>query len=280
LTALCRLTRWRRLEAGDRNVDKTIWTKLVVVCVAIFLGGGCPDGGPTTPSENPAPDPDAPIVTASVDPVDTDAAKIGPRVAVLQGCDAAGAPPPPAGSTCDAVDLQADLITNGTSTPATDAVWSVNNPQIATFAPPTGPLTTVTALAPGLVDITALVGGVQDSESLILVPFIDGTREGTNSVTECTTNGPAFEGICQDPDFLNVGDMTLHASTFSQDLQAFSAAFFEGGGTASFDGLITDAGEASRGHLLSSCLMTMFFTFYWGTGRPPMATRACGALRS
>lgn len=223
----------------------TIGTRLLVVCVAIFLGGGCPEApAPTTPTDTPTPS--GPVSTVSVDTVASDVATIGPRVAVLQGCTAAGAPPPPAGSTCDALDLEANLTEDGVTTPATEAAWSVSDPQLATIAPATGALTTVTPLGAGPVNVTARVGAVQDSEQLLVVPWIAGTREGTNSVDECVTHGPAFEGICLDPDFLNVGDMTFHASTFSQDLQGFSAAFFEGGGTASFDGLITDAGEARQ----------------------------------
>jgi len=148
----------------------------------------------------------------------------------------------PAGTTVfigSAVQLSAqETLNNGTTRPAQNPVWSSSNPAVATVSA-SG---VVTGVAAGEVTISARATAV-GTLVIRVYPSFGGTWDGPQVARSCVDAG-VWSGICQDPDFLVIGEQFLFHATMTQADASVDAVIDLGGGTTvSATGQVSVDGE-------------------------------------
>jgi Bacterial Ig-like domain (group 2) len=142
-------------------------------------------------------------------------------------------------------------LSNGTTQPATGAVWGTDERGTASVEPATG---RVTMIGPGNTAIYANVNGVRGGKTVRSVPNFQGTWSGSYSVDSCTQSGQfALSNPCGNTFSVNrVLPMNLVAS---QTRDSVNAQLFlgtiagSGTGPISTNGRLTLAGTVRSGDL-------------------------------
>jgi len=148
----------------------------------------------------------------------------------------------PAGTTVfigSAVQFSAqETLSNGTTRAAQNPVWSSSNPAVATVSA-SG---VVTGVAAGEVTISARATTV-GTLPVRVYPSFGGTWDGVDVVTSCVDAG-VWSGICQDPDFVSIGEQFVFHATMTQADESVDAVMDLGdGSTAAATGQVSVDGE-------------------------------------
>lgn len=130
------------------------------------------------------------------------------------------------------------MLSNGTSAPATNAVWGSDAPAVATVSG--SGLVTARGAGEATIFADAPMRGMQ---RVRVFPGFGGTWSGSEVSTVCEESG-VFVGLICTPDFLAVGNVFAHNVRFTQTDDAVTATIDFGGGlTTDTPGTVSVGGD-------------------------------------